>query len=175
MNRYILPVIVVALLGFALFKLNTGMAQNAQPEHDDDAAQSQQDTSKKPAAPPPSTPGAAAANTPAAPDEVVVGDPSKAKYKITAGWSYTSNNQSNSAQLSSTIAELQKVAKSSNGQVSVQIVDVDVPEDQRSPGTKGIQDVGIAVNGKPVTTDNLGEGSSTPQAVTAGVGAMVRH
>jgi len=178
MNRYILPIIVVALLGFALFKLNTGMAQNAQPDHDDDAAQTQQDTSKKPAAPPPpsSTPGQAGAPaTAAAPDEVVVGDPSKAKYKITAGWSYNSANQSNSQQLTSTIDELRKVAKSSNGQVSVQIVDVDVPQDQRSPNTRSIQDVGINVNGKPVSNDNLGEGNSAPQAVSSGIGTMVTH
>ena len=180
MNRYIFPVIIVAVLVFGLISLNSGMSKNAQPDHDDEnQQQSQTDTTKKTPPPP-----AAAAHMPqstapgstvVAPNEVVLGDPAKAKYKITAGWSYDSANQADSSKLASSIAALQNVAKSSNGQVSVQIVDVDLPADQRSSATQGIQDVGISVNGKPVSADNLGEGGSAPEAVSSGVGAMVKH
>jgi len=178
MNRYIFPVIIVAVLVFGLISLNSGMSKNAQPEHDDDdQQQSQTDTTKKTPPPPAAhtAPTSAPGSTVVAPNEVVLGDPSKAKYKITAGWSYDSSNQADSSKLTSTIAALQNVAKSSNGQVSVQIVDVDLPPDQRSTATKSIQDVGISVNGKPVSGDNLGEGGSAPEAVSSGIGTMVKH
>lgn len=181
MNRFIFPVIIVAVLGYALFSLNGGMSKNARSSDDDESQQqSQQSNSQKPATPPPpSTPAASPAGQSASlsvtPDEVVVGDPSKAKYKIVAGWAYDPANQANSAQLDATVKSLQSMAQSSNGKVSVQIVDVDVPDASRSTATKGIHDLGITVNGKPATSDNLGEGASTPASVTQSIGQMTAH
>jgi hypothetical protein len=166
MNRYIFPIIAVAVLVFALVSLNHGMSTNAQPDNDDDdQQQSQQDKKADTAKNTPPTPTAPGQASPAPPDELTVNDPSKAKYHVVAGWNYDSTNQTNQAQLNSTLSELQEMAKNSHGAVSLQIVDVDVPDDSRSPAARGIHDLGVSINGRQVTNDNLGEGTSNTQTI----------
>lgn len=174
MNRYIFGIVGIAALIFALVTLNHGISSNAQPDGDDDQQSQQQNnqSNAKPAAKSATTPTAGQTADQNPPAEITVNDPSKAKYRIVAGWQFDSSNQSDPSKVSQSLQALQDAAKKSGGTVSVQAVDVDVPDDARSPATRGIHDVGITVNGKPLVDSNLGDNGVDPSAVSQAINTL---
>lgn len=162
MKRFI-PVLIVLLLIVALIFVNKGISKTAHPDDDDDDSSSQSSSSAKPATPAPtpaSAPGAATGDS--LQSEQTVGNPATAKYKITVGWIYDEAMQPNPQALIAALQAVRDDAEHSNGAVSAEIVDLDVPASDLSPAAASVTDLGVMVNGKPIGLPiNPGEGMLT--------------
>lgn len=194
--KRILPLIIgLAVLIAALVTLNKGISLNAPSDADPDQSQSsstqsttpQSPTQTAPTAPAPgsrapippgmlSAPAKTAANDAAGrvPEETVVGDPKTAKYHVTIGWKYDGTNQGDTSGIRDVVRQATAIAQQSQGKISVQAVDVNVPDEDRSAAAKGIETTGVSVNGKSTfdvggktlaLSDNPGEGATTPANV----------
>lgn len=158
--KRIAPIIGVVLLIIVLVLVNRGISKSAHPDDDDDAAPASQPAAPAKQTPPPAPVAGATTDLPA---ETTVGDPSKAKYKITVGWVYDDANQANPQSLRDALQAVQQVVQSSGGTASAEIVDLDVPADDLSPLAGSVPGIGVALNGQPVSAANPGEtGAAAP-------------
>jgi len=149
------PVSAAIMLLFALAFVKHSLDKAAPGEHDEDETRAAQSS---PAAAP-SDPGGLL------PEEFV--GAAGAQYKITVGWVYDEANQPNTRALQDALGAVRRRARNSNGAASAQIVNVDVPPEDRSQGARAVTDVGIFVNGasRPELTGNPGEGGLTADRV----------
>jgi hypothetical protein len=144
-TRYILPVAIIAALIYSVNVLNKAMDRNAPASDDHDLASATGlYQAPKPAAPPAATPVA----DPVAP-ETTIGDPSRAKYKVTIGWAYD-ENQMNAPQspITPVIGAATAWVNSHQPNASLEVVDLDVPKSALSPAAASVNTLGVAVNGK---------------------------
>ena len=154
---------VLVLIG-ALVMLNNGIGKNAPPDPGDDAPPQTQSQTQKPS--PSAAPPASKATVPAS--EEAEGNPATAKYQITVGWAYDAANQAHPAALAQALDAVRQFAQNHPRAVSVEMADVDVPLEQRSPAARTVAGQGVYVNGKPLPglTDNPGEGQATPAHIS---------
>lgn len=145
MNRLLVGVGLVALIAALVF-LNQGVKKSAVPEQDEDAPQSQTKV--------PTTPVNAAAALPA---EETVGNPATAKHHITVGWIYTEASYSHPEGLAVPLQAVRDVVKNSGGTASAEIVDMDVPAEDRSPAARAVTALGLSVDGKVLFDGNPGD------------------
>ena len=147
--KRILLVVGVIFLGAILVFLNQGLKKSAAPDVDEDeqAQQSKAVAVKTP--PPPIDP-----KTVLAADETV-GNPAKAIHRIQAGWVYDENNQKKPETLAIAIQRIHYYVEKSGGIASAEIVDLDVPAEDRTPAAQGVTKLGISVDGVPVSSGNL--------------------
>lgn len=148
MKRMALIVGLILLVVVLVF-INRGISNTAKPDNDDD--DSQQTASKSSSSKPTTPPG------PTGPDmssmlqpEMTVGDPARAKYKVTVGWVYDDTNQANIQTLVGALQVVRQAVAASNGALSAEIVDLDVPAGDLSPAAQSVTNLGVAVNGQPI-------------------------
>lgn len=149
--KRILLVVGVIFLGAILVFLNQGLKKSAAPDVDEDeqAQQSKAAAAKTPPPPPPIDP-----KTVLAADETV-GNPAKAIHRIQAGWVYDEDNQKKPETLAIAIQRIHYYVEKSGGIASAEIVDLDVPAEDRTPAAQGVTKLGISVDGVPVSSGNL--------------------
>jgi len=166
MNRLFL-IVGVGIAIVALLLLNEGI-KKAAPTDEDLQKQAQQESQKAapPPAPKPSAPVKTATVTPNLPAEETVGDPATAKHHIQVGWVYDEANQANPQTLTLPLQAVRDYVQGSGGMSSAEIVNLDVPAEDRSPAAQGVMELGIIVDGKPVITDNLSSKPLRPQQIT---------
>jgi len=151
--KRILLVVGVIFLGAILVFLNQGLKKSAAPDVDEDeqAQQSKAAAAKTPPPPPPIDP-----KTVLAADETV-GNPAKAIHRIQAGWVYNEDNQKKPETLAIAIQRIHYYVEKSGGIASAEIVDLDVPAEDRAPAAQGVTKLGISVDGVPVSSGNLSD------------------
>lgn len=156
--KRLLPIVAAVLLVIVLIFVKGSLDKTAPPDQDDDAPQ----TSQKASAPPPAASGQ---ETGLLPEEFI--GASGAKYQYTVGWYYDEINQPNTKPLEDALQAVKTVVNQSDGQASAEIVDIDVPLQDRSPAAQAVTEPGITLNGvmKPVSSGNPGEGALTAQNV----------
>ncbi len=104
--------------------------------------------------------------------EIVVNDATKAAHVITIGWNYDEQTEEDSKSLGQILVEAEQAAQDSGGKIALKAVDVDLPDSERSPATRGMNTVGVTIDGVPAgNPGNPGEG---PLAVLKVKAALVR-
>ncbi len=161
MNR-IFAIIGILLMVAALVFLNRGISKTAPSDHDEEQAASQ--ASKKPT-PPANAPGAI---VDVVPPEITVNDPAKAKTRVDIGWVYDPETLPDPAALASQLQQVQEYVAPSNGAMSLEVVDLDVPAEDLSPAAQAVTQLGITVNGRLVLAGNPPAGKIIP-ALQAGM------
>ena len=136
-------------LAAALVFLNQGLNKSAVPEHEEQE-QSQQ-TPRQPSTP--VDPNAIL------PPEETDGDPATAKHHIQVGWVYDADSQQRPETLAGPIQAIRDYVKQSGGTVSAEIVDLDVPLEDRSPAAQAVTDMGLHVDNQYMYGGNI---SSAP-------------
>lgn len=152
--KRLLIIVGLILLGGALVFLNQGVRKSAMPDQDEDEQAQQAKAAAAQSAP--TTPIDPKAVLPA---EETVGNPATAQRHIEAGWVYDEGNQRKPETLTVPIQTIHDLVNKSGGQVSAEIVDLDVPVEDRTPAAQTVTTLGVRVDGRSVSTDNL---SSTP-------------
>ena len=145
--KRVLIIAGLVFLAAALVFLNQGLKKSAVPDHDEEE-QAQQ--SKAP--PPPPAP-IDAKTVPSS--EETVGDPKTARHHIEAGWVYDEGNQQKPETLTVALQEIREYVGKSGGIASAEIVNLDVPVEDRSPAARTVTELGIFVDGKPISTGNI--------------------
>ena len=151
-NRVLIGGGLAVLVGALVF-LNQGVKKAAVPEHDEEAAAQ----AKKA----PTTPVKADA---VLASEETVGDPA-AKHHITVGWIYTYATFSHPEGLAVPLQAVRDVVKNSGGIASAEIVNLDVPLEERSPAAQTVTDLGVSVDGKTLFDSNPGDTPVPAQTV----------
>ena len=146
MKRW-LVVAGVALLAAALVFFNMGVKRSALSDHDDDEQPQQTQTQT-------SAPASVDTNA-ALPAEETIGDPAAAKHHVVVGWAYTEGNQRKPETLNDSLQAVRDFAKQSNGAVSAEIADLDVPQEDRSPAARTVTSLGIQVDGQSLYNGDL--------------------
>ncbi len=171
MNRLFLIVGIVILIA-ALAFLNQGI-KKASPTDADLEQQAQQAAQAKsqPAAAPAANASQQSALTDALPAEETVGNPATAQRHIQVGWVYDEANQANPEILKGPLQAIRDYVNRSRGGVSAEIVDLDVPAEDRSPAAQAVRDLGVAVDGQPVMPGNFSEMHVTVPDITKALDA----
>ncbi len=167
MNRF-LVIAGLVILGSVVVFLGRGVNQNAVPERGEDDPPPQSQTKTLPKTPPAPT----AVPTPAAgpdPSEETVGDPATAKRRLRVGWVYDEGNEAKPETLAAPLQAVRDYAGRSGGTVSAEIVDLDVPREDRSPEAQAVTDLGVSLDGQTLTDGNP---SDAPGAVEAALKAV---
>ena len=179
MNR-LLVIVGVALMIVALAFLNQGIHKIAPTEAEVDKqqqqlAQKQAEEAQKKNAPPdkPNAPGNPSAAYDALPSEETIGDPATAQHNIQVGWVYDEANQARPEILIEPLQIIRDYAKSSKGTISAEIVNLDVPAEDRSPAAQPVNDLGIAVDGNPVLAGSFSEMRAAAPDITKILDAAV--
>jgi len=160
-------IVSVLILIVALTYLNNGISRNTRPDDDDAPPQKTQAQNPPPAKPPTRT-----LTNPPPPEERA--GAATAPYKISVGWQFDAANQADSTALVQALGAVQQFA-AIHKNTSVEIVNTDVPLEQRSPSARSVKSEGIAVNQRPLVglTGNPGEGAVTPANITGALNAVV--
>lgn len=149
-----IPIIAVVVLVILLVFVKSSLDKAVPSDHAEDKTQTSQKSST-----PPST--ASGLETELLPEEFI--GSAGAKYKFTIGWYYDEVNQPNPKPLQDALQAVKQTVMGSDGQASAEIVDVDVPVQDRSPAAQAVTEPGIALNGvmKSASSGNPGEGPLT--------------
>ena len=109
------------------------------------------------------------------PPEGTIGNPATAKYKITVGWDYDAANQAKPEALTQALGTVVKFVNAHNGSAAAEIVDLDIPSQQRSPEARTVTHLGVSVNGSqvPGLSDNPGEGNTTAANISGSLQSIV--
>jgi hypothetical protein len=141
----------LVLLAAALVFFNQGLKKSAVSDEDEKPAQAQSQAQKMP-----STPVDLKAILP---PEETVGNPATAKHHIQVGWVYEEAYYRYPESLVTPIQAVRDFVKNSGGTVSAEIVDIDVPLEDRSPAARAVTDLGLHVDDQYLYGGNL---SATP-------------
>ena len=166
MNRFMV-IAGLVILGTAVVFLGRGVNQNAVPEpgDDDPPKQSQQKTPPKTAAPSAVSTAEVARN----PAEETVGNPATAKRHLLVGWVYDEGNEAKPETLDAPLQAVRDYAQRSGGTVSAEIVDLDVPAEDRSPAAQAVIDLGVTLDGQTLTDGNPSDAPGPVEAALKGV------
>lgn len=182
MNRWFVIsglVILVLALGLLTQGVRKAAPTEAQAQQDAQAAQQAKAKQNPPPLPNPPAPKASPAEAPAAasgaagpPAEETVGDPVKARHHIEVGWIYEEGSAPNADKLNATLDEVRQLARKSGGSISAEIVDLDMPAEDRSPAAQGVTDLGVTVDGQTVSDGNPAD--AAPGSLAAALGGAIR-
>ncbi len=167
MNRF-LVIAGLVILGSVVVFLGRGVNQNAVPERGEDDPPPQSQTKTLPKTPLAPT----AVPTPAAgpdPSEETVGDPATAKRHLLVGWVYDEANEVKPETLTVPLQAVRDYVRKSGGAASAEIVNLDVPKEDRSPAAQAVTDLGVSLDGQTLTDGNL---SNAPGAVEVALKAV---
>lgn len=172
MKRWFSVALLIILVAAFVF-LKQGVHKSSLS--DDQAQQIAQDAQKaaaakaaaaKPAAPvAPASHAADASPDTTLPFEEVVGDPATARHHIEVGWIYEDTDVANADKLKAALGEVRTFAQKSGGTVSAVIVDLDVPDEDRSPAAQGVVDLGVTMDGESIYAQN--PSNAAPDTFTA--------
>lgn len=162
MNRAFV-IIGLVILAVGLVYLNQGISKNAPTEDAADQAQQKQAQVQAQA----QAQAMAAQITPTGPSnipqsETTLGNAATAKHHIKVGWIYDEANLKNPEQLIVPLQTIAEFVKHENGKVSAEIVDLDVPREDRSPAAQSITDLGLQFDDSQPLSQNF-SGSSLSQ------------
>ena len=103
------------------------------------------------------------------PGEAVVGNPDKAKSRISIGYTWDSASQVNPDALIKITNELMAFAQKNTSTTSLQVVCLDIPSADIADPRNAAVPLGVSVDGKPVAgcAGNPGEGACSPAAALA--------
>jgi len=134
-------------LAAALVFLNQGLKKSAVSDHEEheEAQQTQQLPSS------PDNPTAVLL------PEETIGNPATAKHHIEAGWVYNEANQMKPEMLTVPIHAIREFVNRSGASVSAEIVNLDVPVEDRSPTARAVTGLGMRVDGRPIYGANLSD------------------
>ena len=143
MNR-VFVIIGLVILAVGLVYLNQGISKTAPTEDAVEQAQQKQQQAQSDA----QQKAIAARVTPSGPEtalpsEETVGNPQTAKHHIQVGWIYDDVNLKNPEALVLPLQTIRDFVKQQGGTVSAEIVDLDVPNEDRSPAARAVTDLGI--------------------------------
>lgn len=158
MNRFLI-VVGLVVLGSVVVFLGRGVNQNAVPERGDDDPPPRSQQKPLPKTPPAS---AAAPVDGRDPSEEAVGDPATAKRHLLVGWVYDESNQAKPETLAAPLQAVRGYVQRSAGTASAEIANLDVPQEDRSPAAQAVTDLGVSLDGRPLTEGNP---SDAPGAV----------
>lgn len=166
MNRLFL-IVGVCIAIIALMFLSQGI-RKASPTDEDLQQQAQKDAQKTapqaaPPAPKPTAPEKPSVVTLTLPAEETVGIPAAAKHHILVGWVYDQDNQAKPEMLTVPLQAIRDYVQRSSGSSSAEIVNLDVPVEDRSPAAQTVTDLGVVEDGRAVVTDNLSSEPTNPQ------------
>jgi hypothetical protein len=165
MNRLFL-MIGVGIAIVALLFLSQGI-KKASPT-DEDLQKQAQEAAQKNA--PPTPPAAPAAKAPLAagaqPSEEALGNPATAKYHISVGWVYDEANQAHPETLETPLQVVRDSVAKSQGKISAEIVNIDVPTEDRSPAGQKVTGLGVYIDGRTVISDNPSSRPTNTAAIT---------
>jgi hypothetical protein len=157
MNRLYLIAGVLILI-VALVFLSQGI-KKASPTDEELQQQAQQDAQKvqkkAPPAPVPVKPALTASSV--LPAEEMVGNPATAQHHIQVGWIYDEADQKSPEILTGPLGVIRDYVNKSGGADSAEIVDLDVPTEDRPPAAQAVTDLGVSVDGNPVLPGNFSE------------------
>lgn len=151
MNR-LFVIAGLVILVIALIFLNQGIQKAGPPDSEDAPPTAAAPAAKTPAAPP--GPSAPASDTSALPAEQTLGNPATAKHHIQVGWSYSGSSRQKPETLRDPFRAVDAYVRQS-GNVSAEIVSVDVPAADRSPSARTIPGRGVYVDGKKVIDGDI--------------------
>ena len=148
--KRLLIIVGLVLLGGALVFLNQGVRKSAVPDKDEDE-QAQQSKATPETAITPADPNSIL------PAEETVGDSPAVKHRIQVGWVYSEANQQKPETLTMPLQAVRDYVKQSGGTVSAEIVDLDVPVEDRTPAAQAVTSLGIRMDGHPIFGSNVSE------------------
>jgi len=166
MNRLFL-MIGVGIAIVALLFLSQGI-KKASPTDEDLQKQAQEAAQKNaPPTPPSAPPAKVPSASDAQPAEEALGDPASAKYHISVGWVYDDANQAHPETLEAPLQAVRDFVAKSQGKVSAEIVNLDVPAEDRSPAGQKVSELGVNIDGHEVINDNPSSRPTNAAAITA--------
>ena len=168
MKRWLIIAGLVVLTAALVF-LNQGMKKTAQPDHDDDD-QPKQSQSQSPATLP--APGGMNA---VLPPEETVGNPTTAKHHISVGWVYDENNQQKPQTLTVPIQAVRDFATHMGPSVSAEIVNLDVPLEDRSLAARTVTNLGLTLDQKTLYGGNLSDSPMSEEAIMQNLSKAISH
>ncbi len=139
----------IIVLAAALVFFNQGLKKSAAPDEDEQAPQTQ---TQKPAPAP-----ATVDPNSVLPPEETAGNPATAKHHIEVGWVYDEGSQLKPETLNDSIQAVRDFVRQSAGVASAEIVDLDVPREDRSPAARTVTNLGIKMDGQSLYSGNLSE------------------
>jgi hypothetical protein len=157
MKRW-LAIAGLVVLALTLVFLNQGMKKAAAPDKDEDEAPAQ--AQKAPIKTAPIDPNGIL------PAEETLGDIKTAHQHIQLGWVYTDNYYKYPENLNNAIQAVRDYVRNSNGRASAEIVDLDVPLEDRSPAAREVTDLGMQAAGQVLYSQNPTDAPVNPQQVT---------
>ncbi|MDQ2800221.1 MAG: hypothetical protein M3Y13_11335, partial [Armatimonadota bacterium] len=96
------------------------------------------------------------------PPEETPGNPVTAKHHIEVGWIYDETNLKSPETLVVPLQTIRDFVKQQGGTVSAEIVDLDVPNEDRSPAARTVTDLGVRIDDAYSYTNNF-SGQVVPQ------------
>jgi hypothetical protein len=156
MKRW-LAIAGLVVLALALVFLNQGMKKAARPDRDEEEAPAQ--AQKAPIKTPPIDPNGIL------PAEETVGDIKTAHQHIQLGWVYTDNYTKHPENLKNAIQAVRDYVQYSNGSASAEIVDLDVPLEDRTPAAREVTDLGIQAAGQILYSQNPADAPVKTQVI----------
>ncbi len=150
--KRLLVIVALVLLGGALVFLNQGVRRSALPDRDEDeqAQQAAATAAPKSDTAPTDLKGVL-------PPEETVGNPADAAHHIEVGWVYDEANQQKPETLNVPLQAIRDYINHSGGVAAAEIVNLDVPAEDRTPAAQAVTALGIRVDGKPLVTGNVSE------------------
>ena len=136
-------------LGSVLVFLNQGLKKSAMSDHDENEKRQSSQAQKTPSTP--SDPKSVL------PSEETVGEALAGQHRITAGWVYDEANQQKPETLTVPIQTIHELVGRSAGIASAEIVNLDVPVEDRTPAAQAVTDLGVRVDGQPLSEGNLSD------------------
>lgn len=88
------------------------------------------------------------------------------------GWIYDEANQKKPETLTVPLQAIRDYVQHSGGAMSAEIVDLDIPLEDRSPAAQAVTELGIQMNGQTIHQGNL---SQSPQQVPQALSAVMRN
>ena len=160
-----LLIVGLILLAAALVFLNQGLKKVAPSDHDEEE-QAQQASQPQPPAP--------GDPTTAPPPEEAVGDPA-AKHHITVGWMYDERSQQKPETLNAALQAIRNYVMHSRGAASAEIVDLDVPAEDRSAAARVVTVLGIQVDGRPLYSGSLSTMPGGPGIISGVLNSSINN
>ena len=94
-------------------------------------------------------------------------DPASAKHHIEVGWVYNEANQQKPELLNTPLQTIRDYITRSGQSVSAEIVNLDVPVEDRSLAAQAVTHLGVRVDGRSLFGGNLSDTPSSPTMIAS--------
>ena len=173
MNRLFL-MIGVGIAIVALLFLSQGI-KKASPTDEDLRKQAQEAAQKStPPPPPPSAAAKLAVSSGIQSEEEYVGNAAIANHHMLVGWIYDEANLAHPETLTAPIQAVRDLVGKSGGKMSAEIVDLDVPIEDRSPAAQKVTDLGVNVDNHEVLAENPSSHPTNAATITGEIAPLLQ-